>query len=200
MDIVKYVKTNPGTTGRITQYYYGREDYLRRNNITDRDLIDNPNIILQSLTAKERMTFGNLLAVVKRGRFYDFSVTDLDLSNGVWSDFLPDITSPLQRNIDPSGNLVDIITRFTYETDYQQVLTSSDPRFTESAVPNSLLDSQRFLETLTIYEYVGVPSNNVNLRLRGIRYPDVSLPDGSILRDIKHEYLEYDRLDVICSL
>src|SRR5204862_5857495 len=70
--------------GVVTQYYYGRDDYLRQPGKTDEGVRTDGQ-----LTQQARMAFGNLLAVVKRGVRYDFSTMNLSL--GVWGDFFPPI-------------------------------------------------------------------------------------------------------------
>lgn len=169
--------------GTVIQYHYGREDYLRLRGIADEEVQTDAQ-----LTPQVRMTFGNLLAVVKRGRRYDSAL--LNLSRGAWRDFFPDIFSynRSQSRID------DIITKFTYEPDYQQLLTSSDPRYTQSADPHAL-ESSRYRETLTTYRYSGPPANPVMNRylfLRRVEYPNTRLPDGTLLTNIVQHFTVYD--------
>ena len=115
--------------GVMIQYYYAREHYLRENRITDEDVRDHA-----LLTMQNRMEFGNLLAIVRRGRRYTFDIMSLDFSRGVWGDFYPDVISAQNRD---NGLLLDIIIKLAYEDQFQQLLTQSDPRYTESAAPNS---------------------------------------------------------------
>ena len=177
----------------IIQYYYGREDYLRRKNISEQDLKDDPTKMLDELNLKERMSFGNLLAFVKRGGLRpSFQSLLSDSAAGVWGNFFPDIIT--FHNRDSSGNLLDIITKFTFEEDYQQLKTSSDPRFTESANPDDIgppNESARYQETLTRYSYRG-PNNNPNLLLDRIEYPNTHRPDGTLLTNINRRFIEYD--------
>src|SRR5437899_4204395 len=127
--------------GVVTQYFYGRDDYLTKPGKTDEGARTDGD-----LTQQERMAFGNLLAVVKRGLRYDFAAMNLSL--GVWGDFFPPVFVANRRN----SEVLDVITKFTYESDFQQMLTSSDPRFTQSADPNDP-ETPRYHETLTNYEY-----------------------------------------------
>jgi RHS repeat-associated protein len=167
--------------GTIVQNYYGREDcYKRHQGSKDIDPWND-----QYLTAEERVRFGNLLAVVRRGTYYD--ILQMDLSRGVYGDFFPDIfsTSPM-----------DNITKYTYETDYQQIASISDPRFTESADPrhgevtNPDSDYNRHL---ILYEYYPISSTNQAKNLMRIKYPDTTFPDNAAGFDnIIQEYLEYD--------
>jgi RHS repeat-associated protein len=167
--------------GSVTQYYYGRDRYLREKQITDEQVRTHDQLMQQA-----RMTFGNLLAVVKRGVRYNF--TGMHLETGVWGNFFDDIID--DKNF-KEGVLLDIITKFAYESDYQQMANSSDARYTESADPNDS-GSPRYRETLTNYEYRGTPGNSTNLLLSNIKYPDVHRPDGHTLTNVIQKYTEYD--------
>src|SRR5439155_4742347 len=112
---------------------------LRRRDITDEDLRTD-----DQLTRTERMAFGNLLAIVQRGVRFDFTSRVLNRGLGAWADFFPDILASL----DPS----DMAIKFTYEPDFRQIRTSSDPRFTRSADPNDP-ESARYREALTRFDY-----------------------------------------------
>jgi YD repeat-containing protein len=144
--------------GQVKQYYYGRDDYLLRYDITDDDVSGHDD-----LTAEERLAFGNLFSVVERGTRYEFSA--MNLSRGVWADFFPNVIS--------ATNPSDIIRKFTYESYYQQIMSLSDPRYTISADPRHP-ESILYQKTLTKYEYSG-PINDPNLYLSRIFYPDVLL-------------------------
>jgi len=171
--------------GVVMQYYYGREDYLQRRGITDEEVKTD-----DQLTASERMAFGNLLAVVKRGQRFDFAALVSRSGLGAWGDFFPNIITQTVAS--------DIITKFTYEPDYQQILTLSDPRFTQSADPAAVgppLETPRYRETLTMYVYSGRPGDpatNPHLFLRRIEYPDTRLPDGTTLTNSVQHYTDYD--------
>ena len=163
--------------GCVTQYYYGRDDYLSVYGITDEDVATDSN-----LSSALRMGFGNLLAVVRRGKRYDLAA--MDLSVGVWGDFFPDIVAAIDVH--------DIIVKNTYEADYQQVLTTSDPRFTASPDPR-YAEGPGYDQHLTRYEYSSPPLRT----LTRIRYPDTTfpapLPDGTTgLAGNSTEYLSYD--------
>jgi YD repeat-containing protein len=86
--------------GNITQYHYGRDDYLRIYNTTDDAVPGHAN-----LTSLARMAFGNLLAVVRRGKRYNLA--QMNLNRGVWGDFFPDVLATRDPN--------DIIVKNTYE-------------------------------------------------------------------------------------
>src|SRR5439155_11967614 len=125
--------------GVVTEYYYGRDEYLRQRAITDDEVRTDDD-----LTRKARMAFGNLLAVIKRGVRFDYATMGSNRGFGAWGDFFPDILAPTDA--------ADIVTKFAYEVDFQQLLTSSDPRFTRNADPNDP-ETPRYHETLTRYEY-----------------------------------------------
>jgi hypothetical protein len=167
--------------GSIVQNYYGREDfYMMHQGSQDIDPWND-----QYLTEGERLKFGNILAVVRRGIYYD--IFQMNLIRGVYGDFFPGIFSS-----SPS----DIITKYTYETDYQQIASISDPRFTESADPrhqevtNPNSDYNRHL---TVYEYYPISSTSQAKNLMRIKYPDTTFPDSTTGFDnTTQEYLEYD--------
>ncbi|MBI1829734.1 MAG: RHS repeat-associated core domain-containing protein [Thaumarchaeota archaeon] len=171
--------------GSVVQYYYGREDFYNSKRANHGDNSINPSED-PNLSKDEILKFGNLLAVVKRGRYYDF--TQMTNNRGIYGDFFPDIFV---------SDADDIITKFTYEPDYQQVASVSDPRHTKSADPRdtevTTLSSDYNLH-LTKYEYN--PSLQAK-NLKSINYTDTNfpspLPDGtSLLTGIKEEYLQYD--------
>src|SRR5882724_1895074 len=163
--------------GCITQYYYGREDYLSVYSVTDDEVATDDN-----LTASLRMSFGNLLAVVRRATKYTFSTMDLSL--GVWGDFFPDVLGATDPN--------DIVIKNTYEPDFQQLLTTSDPRFTRSADPR-FAEAPAYNSHLIRYGYSALPLKI----LKRITYPDTTfpspLPNGTTgLTSTSEEYLQYD--------
>jgi hypothetical protein len=60
--------------GRLLQAYYGRDDFLRVNGLTDADVAT-----ADALTMQARLAFGNALSVVQRGR--TFGLASLDTSS-----------------------------------------------------------------------------------------------------------------------
>jgi YD repeat-containing protein len=62
--------------GCVTQFYYGRDDYLSVYGISDDEVATNNN-----LTSTLRMGFGNLLAAVQRSQRYDFALMNLSVAN-----------------------------------------------------------------------------------------------------------------------
>ena len=164
--------------GVITQYLFGRDYYLRKHSITDQDVATH-----DQLTQQERQAFGNSLAIVKRGKFYNF--TNMNFRFGIWSNFFPDILLEIDQN--------DIILKNTFESSYQQLLTTSDPRYTRSADPHSIVDTgDPYNATLTKFEFVDGPLGEQNFFLSQINYPAASQPDDTPLLDIKDEFPEYD--------
>ena len=163
--------------GRLTQYYYGRDDYLKVYGVTDEQVATDDH-----LTSELRMGFADLLAVIRRGRRYDF--LQMDMSRGVWGDFFPPPLAP------PDAE--DIVVKNTYEPDFHQLLTTSDPRFTASADPR-FLESAPYDLHLTRYAYSALPLKI----LSGVEYPDTTfpspLPDGTTgLTNARDQYLQYD--------
>jgi len=128
------------------------------------------------------LSFGNMLAVVRRHQRHDFAM--MDHSMGVWGDFFPDILGAA----DPE----DIIVKYTYEPDYQQLLTVSDPRVTASADPR-FAESAAYYDQLTQYEYSALSAKT----LSRIRHPDTTypspLPSGATgLTNTVEQYLVHD--------
>jgi RHS repeat-associated protein len=172
--------------GRVTQRYFGRDDFLRRHGLRNDEVRTS-----QPLSLRARLSFGNLLSVVKRGTLREFH--SAAQSSGPWGDFFPDAIT----DVDPA----DCISKFTYEPDFQQLLSSSDPRYTTTADPDaetirpSLPSSIRYHATLTRYEYrapTGSPGASQYLLLHRIAYPDARLPDGTRLTGMGQTYAEYD--------
>lgn len=161
--------------GVLAQYYFGRDAFLREYGIDD-DAVQTHD----ALTIQERLAFGNPMAVVLRGRTVSFAT--LNLALGVWGDVFPDILS--------ATNPEDIIRKFTYESDYNQVMTQSDPRYTASADPN-FIEAIDYQTSLTSYEYKG-PTNDVHRLLSAIRRPNPTWPDGTMAGPIVDQFTDYD--------
>jgi RHS repeat-associated protein len=151
--------------GVLTQSLYGRDHFVRRNGIDADDDVSSHD----QLTAAERLGFGRPLATVRRAHLVDFET--LELAEGVWGDF-PNIIA----GFDPNDG--DIIVKHTYEPDYGQVLTTSDPRFTRSPDPDATDEDPRHQETLTRYVYAG-PTGDPHRFLVEIQKPTPTLPDGT---------------------
>lgn len=159
--------------GTIFQNYYGRDDYLRFYRISDEEVNSND----ENLTDQKRMAFNNLLATVRHGKTFHFLLTDFSVI-GFWGDFFPDVLAAT----DPKS----AITKFTYEPEYNQILTSSDPRFIERADPR-YSESVAYYATLTSHEYTG-PSNDPHKFLSRIRYPNLLLPDNTVLSNVTEQF------------
>ena len=160
--------------GRLTQGLHGRDAYERRFSVPD-DLLPqhDPN-----LTPQRRLQFGNLLAVVKRGRTHD--IGQLARTVGLWSgDVFPDVFST-----DPA----DVIQKFTYEPASAQLLTSSDPRVTSTADPDTAGDAE-YERRLTRYTYSPPPAPRA---LHAVDLPTPTLPDGQPGGPVRIEFPSYD--------
>ncbi len=166
--------------GLLTQFYYGRDHFQRHNTIAD-NVNENAG-----LTFQKRMTFGNILAVVRRSRRYEIFNLGFD-AKGIWGDFFDDIIQ-IQNRDRETDSVSDIIIKYTYEPDYQQMVTISDPRFTESADPD-YQEKQEYLDTLVKFQYTGNRENpNTNLYLKSITYPSVHQPDGTLVTPIVQQF------------
>jgi len=163
--------------GTLNQFFYGRDYYMRKFLPIFEFEID-----YNHLTIEERLKFGNRLVIVRRGISYNIEM--MDLSKGVWCNFIfPDIISVKNR--------ADIIQKYSYEDEYQQLLSSSDPRYTISPNPDdetAPAEHTRYQETLINYKY-----NSVTGALESIIYPDTHLPDGSVLNSIESKFPDYDK-------
>jgi RHS repeat-associated protein len=172
--------------GVLTQQLYGREFFMRRNNITDEDEIS----AHENLTPQERQGFGRLLTTLRRGRQLGFQ--ELNLAQGVWGDF-PDIIG----GFEPDGR--DIVVKFTYEPIYGQLLTASDPRFTSSPDPTiqttAAGENPNYDKTLTRYIYRG-PADNPNgdptRLLVEIQRPKLTHSDGTVGDPVVERFEAYD--------
>jgi RHS repeat-associated protein len=133
-----------------------------------------------NLTIEARLQFGNLLAVVKRGTFRTFAPGGS--APGLWSaTALPDIFAT---------DATDAIQKFTYEPEFSQPLTVSDPRFTRSANPAFDEDAE-YQRRLTRYTYS--PGNGFqSLRLQSVQRPTPTLPDGTAGQPVVTTFLQYD--------
>ncbi len=114
--------------GAITQALYARDIYERR---FPPDNVSGPETDA-NLTPDVRLGFGHLLAIVKRGRHRD--IASLNLAGGLWaSGIFPDVLNSSDE---------DAIQKCTYEPEFFQPLTLSDPRFTSSADPAFVEDAE----------------------------------------------------------
>ena len=169
--------------GVMTQFLYGREYFMREHQIEDENELSGH----EQLNMQERQTFHRLLSLVRRNRY--FTLSDLDLSRDIWGDIFPDILQAV--DLDEDGNPRDVITKFTYEPVYGQLLTRSDPRFTDSADPDAVNEHPRHEDTLNRYRYSG-PTNDPNLFLEEIKSPRPVQADGSPGDETVVKFEEYD--------
>ena len=163
--------------GAITQSLYGRDVYERQFP-PDNDYRPETD---PNLTLEARLQFEHLLAVVKRAKYYD--VNALNLAGGLWSaDLFPDILDT---------NDQDVIQKFTYEPEFSQPLTVSDPRFTKSADPAFSEDAE-YHRRLTKYSYA--PSLGFqHLFLEAVELPTPVLPDGILSAPVITRFAEFDQ-------
>jgi RHS repeat-associated protein len=165
--------------GSLTQFYLGREDYLRRRNLGDDDLPTDAFI-----TREDRLGFGRVLASVRAAT--RFTAVSLNPAGGAWGDVFPSALRVLAPD--------DRVTKFTYEPDYGQITTASDPRLTSSADPNAT-EGPSFARSLTRWEYRSSPTNpgaGVNLLLSRVVHPTPDGPDGALQDPVIEEFLDYD--------
>ena len=160
--------------GRLTQYHYGRDDFLRVEDARDDEVATHPG-----LTARRRRAFGNMLATVRRGSV--FRPGALALTGGPWGDIFPD---PLR------ARPVDVVVKWTLDPDYQQPLTASDPRHTASADPRAP-EFADYHRTLVRYEYTGPPGDPYRLPTL-VRRPATTQADGSGTPETVERFTDHD--------
>ncbi len=169
--------------GVLTQHLYGRDYFVFHHPLTP-----NGEIPTGQLTWRERQAFGRLRSTVARDGYAGFST--INLTQGQWGPF-PSIVD----GIFPSGmgkRENDIIIKFTYESEYGQLRTISDPRYTISADPNALNEHPRHNETLTENIFAPGPTGDSNRYLIEIKQPTPTLPDGSPGGDVRVQFINAD--------
>ncbi len=154
--------------GRVTQIYYGREDFYRRQGSPVSPL---PMWQDQNLSAVEHARFGNVIATVQRSA--TSTLTGLLDDLAIYGDVFPSVI-----DVDP---LNDIIIKCSYENTFQQLATSSDPRYTSSPDP-AAAESSAYSKHLTVMTFCTV-NGIVDAAPAAITYPDTTypapLPSGS---------------------
>lgn len=158
--------------GAVTQALYGRDLYERRFSVADgtRPQTDS------NLTAEARLGFDQLLAVVRRVRFYGPS--ELNLAGGLWSSQLfPDIFSTTDA---------DVVQKFTYEPLFGLPATVSDPNWTRSANPD-FPENTDYHRRLTRYRYRGPQG-----LLDEAELPTPTNPDGTFADPVLFRFPDYD--------
>ncbi len=176
--------------GVFTQHLFGRDYFVRHHGLTE-----NGDVPTNNLTWKERQAFGRILATVRRGGYASFD--SFTLTRGIWGNF-PDILDG-QFPFTVSERSQDIIIKMTYEDEFGQLLTISDPRFTNSADPDELEEPNEHLrhkDTLTRYTYSGPTQLLVK-----IQYPTIPLlPDGTLGTEIAEKFTKPDPLDPLMEI
>lgn len=168
--------------GVLTQHLFGR-DYF----VLEHPLTANGDVPTDSLTWKERQAFGRIRTTVRRGGYASFA--SFSLTQRIWGNF-PDILGGLFPATMPHRDQ-DIIIKMTYEDEFGQLLSISDPRYTNSPDPNAITEHQLHQTTLTEYDYDG-PANDPNLFLVQIKRPLPTLPDGTQGAEIVEEFRNID--------
>ena len=155
--------------GRVTQTYYGREDFYRRL-LSPGDgsvaMWHDPQ-----LSAAEHARFPNVIATVRR--CVTLALAGLLDDLAVYGDVFPDVLA-----VTPG----DIIVKYTYEGQFQQLATVSDPRYTSSpdpATPESQDPASSYSKHLTTTSFNSDPGATP----AAVTYPDTTypepLPDGA---------------------
>jgi RHS repeat-associated protein len=157
--------------GRVTQHLYGRDEFVRRQGV--QTLAEDELRHHSALGWRERQGFGNRLATTHRARRFSRP-----------SGFV--FPSPLLSLGAPDAT--DIIVKQTYEPQYQNISSVSDPRYTRSPFPNSAADGTAqnpdYQRTLTRLAY-----RDAGKLLQRIEYPDTTVPPNQKIRE---RFLAYD--------
>jgi RHS repeat-associated protein len=144
--------------GRVTQIYYGREDFYRRA-ISPGDasvpMWQDPN-----LSAAEHGRFGNLIATVQRSQI--LTLAGLLDEVAIYGNVFPDVLVVVPD---------DIILKRSYESTFQQLATISDPRYTASPDPAGP-EPLAYSHHLTVVTFNGDPGATP----AAVTYPDTTYP------------------------
>ncbi len=168
--------------GVLTQHLFGRDYFVRSHPLTD-----NGDVPTDDLTWKKRQAFGQVRATVRRGGYVSFD--SFNLTHGTWGDFPDILNGPFPAKMLQRDQ--DIIGKMTYENEFGQPLTISDPRYTNSANPDEVNEHPRHEDTLTRYTYSGP----VQLLVK-IKYPTIPfLPDGTFGTEISEKFTNPDPAD-----
>ncbi|UCG28157.1 MAG: hypothetical protein JSV24_02010, partial [Bacteroidales bacterium] len=180
------ISTRIDPNGVVMQFLYGRDHLADTKNWPDLE------ISLGDISIQERMSFGNLLAKVTRGKRITESVNSYD--SEFWKFHVP-----LPKS---EESPLDHIIKYQYDEETQLLRNQSDPRYTLSADPLHNESSKpgdpyydpsdsRFIKHkrhLTLFEY------GSHKELKKIMLPDRSRPScivgESILTNI-HEEISY---------
>lgn len=150
--------------GVVTQYLYGR-DYYERRRIVEGSYKDSEQ---EDLDIKTRLGFNQLLSIVRRSNYYTNG--SLRLDTGLWKDIFPDLYESTKD---------DSIQKFTYDQDFNQCLTASDVRFTESADPD-FPENEFYHKHLTRFSYISYGQSEFQ-SLSSIQSPATIQADGQLL-------------------
>lgn len=125
--------------GRVTHVLTGRDHFFRENNIAPNSDAAAALWTNDHLTADVRRGFGRVLATVQRAAVRTNPVSS-------WAERWGDVYA-----VEPG----DLVVRHTYELEYGQPLTTSDPRATTHSDPRTLDADEppAFTALLTRYEY-----------------------------------------------
>jgi RHS repeat-associated protein len=155
--------------GRLTQIYYGREDFYRRQTApgdTSVAMWHDAN-----LSPAEHARFANVLATVQRATILTLNGLLDDVA--IYGDVFPDV-------LDVSPD--DIIAKYTYESRFQQVAATSDPRYTSSPDP-AAAESQDPTSPYSVHLTVTSFNGDAAATPAAVTYPDTTypapLPDGT---------------------
>jgi RHS repeat-associated protein len=169
--------------GRVTQIYYGREDFYRRQIAPGDPSIEiwqDPNLSLA-----EHARFSNVIATVRRSA--TLKLPGLLNNLAIYGKVFPDVLVVA---------LDDIIVKRSYESRFQQLATISDPRFTASpdpAAPESQNPASSYSKHLAVTSFNG----DAAATIASVTYPDTiypaPLPNGSTgVASPKKTYDAYD--------
>ncbi len=173
--------------GVLTQHLFGRDLFVRHHPLTL-----NGDVPTTDLTWRERQAFGRIRATVRRGAYANFN--SFTMTDGIWGNF-PDILNGLFP-VNMLDRSQDIIIKMTYEEVFGQLLTVSDPRYTNSADPDAINEHPRHDETLTRYTYSGPAQLLVK-----IKYPTIPLlPDGTLGSEIAERFTKPDPIDPLIDI
>jgi RHS repeat-associated protein len=170
--------------GVLNQSLYSRDD------LADSAAWPNLDPVVGDVSMVDRMSFGNVLATVTRGRR---AGPGTPRDETFW-DTAPDV-----KILDSAD---DIITKFTYDPNSQLLLTRSDPRFTVSAdplhvessspgYPNYNPNNPRYLahqRHLTRFVFGPGP----RFELQQTVFPDRSVGGVTTVRGVVERYIRYD--------
>ena len=144
--------------GRVTQVLTGRDHFLRAQGLASTAELASQLWLHRELTAEIRRGFGRGLATAERA-------TPRGAPTSSWSERWGDVYAI------ESG---DLVVKHTYEPEFGQPLTVSDPRATTASDPRAT-EPPAYSQHLTRYEYAAETTRGL---LRVVA-PMPTLPDGT---------------------